>query len=209
METDPKLLIPRYQLTNAEDLNQLFDEGQHIILYSQHLNNWEWAPMCLGLQMNHELVGIIKPLSNKYINNYMLASRSGKNVSVVPTYATGRLFQNQAEWKGQNAIVFIADQRPYKSNRAIELEFFGRTALFHLGAAQYATETDFPVYSMDIGRVQRGRYKLTATKLAEKASDHTPGELTQIYKQHLEDLIRKAPSSWLWTHKRFKESIKY
>ena len=204
--TNPHKLIPRYTFRNPEILNQHQD---HIILFSQHLNNWEWAPICLGLQMKHELIGVVKFLSNKYINQFMIDGRSGNNVSVVPTYGAGKYFSQLPDIKEPKALVFIADQRPYGRNAALTLEFLGQSSLWHHGASLMAVKSSYPIYTIDVYRVARGRYEVEAYPLCEDPSAMKPEDLTKIYKDHLEDLVNKNKGSWLWSHKRFKESIKY
>ena len=85
----PYKLQHRFKFTNPEFLNNYFHEGRHVFIYAQHLNNWEWAAMCLGVQMKHHLVGAVKELSNPYTNKYIQKGRSSYNVSVVPTHKVG------------------------------------------------------------------------------------------------------------------------
>lgn len=205
---DPHKLVSRFKFTNPEVLNQFYENNQHVIAYSQHYNNWEWGPITLGLQVKHHIVGIVKFLSNSYMNDYFITGRSGNNVSVIPTHGTGRFF-NQLDSKKPNAIVFIADQLPRKKERSVNLKFLGKDTLFHNGAAHYAQKSNFPLVSFDVHRYARGQYNVEITLLHTSPSDLSIPEITTIYKNHLEQLIHQSPHSWLWSHKRFKESIRY
>ena len=66
-----KQLIERYKVVNTDFLNQYFDKGQSVIGVGAHYGNWEWGVLSFGLQFKHECIGIYKPLSNKYIDNYV------------------------------------------------------------------------------------------------------------------------------------------
>jgi len=204
----PTKLISRFKLQNPELIDQHFDDNQNVIIYSQHYNNWEWGPITLGHQMKHHIVGIVKLISNGYINNYMINGRSKTNVSVVPTGQTHDYFSKLHTIEKPQGIVFIADQSPY-GGRKTSLEFFGNPTEFHNGAAIYAVKTQYPVYTLDVIRVGRGKYHVKAYQISEGNEDLTPEELTGRYASHLEDLIRQQPEAWLWSHKRFKNSIKY
>jgi len=205
---DPHKLIARYKFTNPEILEKYFDQNQHVIVYSQHYNNWEWGPLTLGLQIEHHIVGIVKYLSNKYMNDYFITGRSGNNVSVVPTFGTGRYFA-QLKNKSPQAIVFIADQLPRSKGKSVDLDFLGQHTSFHNGAANYAYQSNFPIVSFDVHRIKRGYYKVDIAELHDTPKELSPDQITEIYKNHLEQLILKSPSSWLWSHKRFKQEIAY
>jgi len=209
MSIDPYKLIPRYRFKNPELMDSYYDKGEHIIIYSQHYNNWEWAPICLGLQMKHHLVGVIKEISNKHINQFFLNSRAGNNVSVIPTYKTASYFIKVKELDQTVGIVFIADQKPSGTEKSIPLEFLAQQASFHAGAAKYAIKSGLAVFSLDVHRIGRGRFEVEAVKLADAGEYSDPVDLTEVYKKNLEQLIYKSPASWLWSHKRYKDFISY
>lgn len=209
LSIDPDKLKKRYTLKNPEVLNQHYNEGQHIITYSQHYNNWEWAPICLGIQMNHRLMGIVKMISNQRINKYMIDGRSGNNVSVISTKQTGEFFKTLHKERDPLAIVFIADQMPYGKVKSLEVPFLGKKVKFHHGAALYAERVNLPIYSIDVLRRGRGRYEISVHCLKNKTETLTAEEITSRYAAHLEELILSSPESWLWSHKRFKQILTY
>lgn len=209
LATDPNRLMPRYTFRNPELLDSYFEKDQHLIFYSQHFNNWEWAPICLGLQMQHHLLGVVKMISNKYINNYFIDGRSGNNVSVIPTFHTARYFSELDKVESPVGIVFIADQKPSGKERSIELPFLGAKASFHAGAGKYAFKSGLPVFSLDVLRVGRGHYEIVTKEIAGAGECTSGDELTIRFKEHLEKLIKDSPESWLWSHKRFKDFISY
>ncbi len=206
---NPGKLIPRYKVRNPEILVDAYKSNEHLITYSQHYNNWEWGPICLGLQTRHHIVGIVKLIANPLINNYMIDGRSGNNVSVVPSRETGKYLQDLHKKSNPQALVFIADQRPSGKERFLELPFLGGVGRFHHGAAIYASKANLAIYSIDVHRIGRGRYEIEFVQLAEKGEGLTPEQITILYKEHLENLILQSPESWLWTHKRFKEYVDY
>lgn len=209
LATKPSKLIPRYRFRNPELMDAYFERDEHLIIFSQHFNNWEWAPLCLGLQMKHHLVGAVKMLSNNYINEYMKAGRSGNNVSVIPTYETARYFTTLDSQPKPVGIVFIADQKPSGKEKILEINFLGQETSFHGGAAKYAVKSGLAVFSLDVHRIGRGRYEVEAVQLADGGECESAEQLTLRYAQNLEKLIIDSPASWLWSHKRFKNKITY
>jgi len=209
LATNPNKLIDRYKFRNPELIDAYFDKGEHVIIYSQHFNNWEWAPLCLGLQMQHHLVGAVKMLSNQYINKYMKSGRSGNNVSVIPTYETARYFSKLDSQQKPVGIVFIADQKPSGKERSIEMDFLSQKTSFHGGAAKYGVKSGLAIFSLDVHRMGRGRYEVEAVQLAKAGEMDSAEQLTEKYIKNLEKLIIDSPASWLWSHKRFKNKISY
>lgn len=204
---NPDKLISRYTLTNPEILDPYKETS--IMLYSQHINNWEWGPICLGLQIkNHHIVGVIKRLSNPYIHNFIAKGRSGNNVSVITTGQTEDYINAHTAEK-REAVVFIADQYPYNAKRRTDVKFFDQSIPFHQGAADIMYKTEYPVFAVNVKRANRGKYNLTLVKLAESTSGQSPQELTQKYARYLEECIKEEPHAWLWSHKRFKGLIDY
>lgn len=206
---DPKKLIPRFRVRNPELWTEAYKANEHLITYSQHYNNWEWATICMGLQTEHHIIGVVKLIANPLIDKYMNEGRTGNNVSVLPAKESGRYFQNLHNKSNPQALVFIADQRPSGKERYLELQFLGGVGRFHHGAAIYAARVGLAIYSIDIHRISRGRYEVELVQLAAKGHDLTPKQITTRYKEHLEKLLRQRPESWLWTHKRFKQYLDY
>ena len=205
--TDRQILKDRYQLLNPEILEHHYRNQQSIVIYSQHYNNWEWGALTLGLQSSHHIVGIVKKISNEHVNNYLQNGRTGHNVSVVTMEEIEKLYRTNYE--KPIAIVFIADQMPFRSTRNHDVNFMSNKVAFHKGAAIYACSKNYPVYTIDIHRKSRGQYELELNPICEKPKELSPIELTQLYVSNLEKLIKKSPESWLWSHKRFKKEIQY
>ncbi len=54
----------------------------------------------------------------------------------------------------------------------------------------------------------RGHYSYKATLIAANGGSYTPQQLTVLYKNILEDTIRKNPSNYLWSHRRWRHEWK-
>ena len=206
---NPRKLVPRFKVVNLEMLDQHFDNNQNVIIYSQHFNNWEWGPITLGLQMKHHVVGIVKVISNDYIDDYMIKTRPKTNVTVVPTVKTHKYFAKLHTIEDPQAIFFIADQSPHGKERKTSVNFFGHPTAFHHGAAIFAARSKYPIYTLDVSRVSRGRYHTKLHQLSPGNEGLSPEEITTRYADHLQQLIQSDPEAWLWSHKRFKNSLKY
>ena len=123
---------------------------------------------------------------------------------MAPTSSTFETFE---KYQNEKCIyLLVADQSPSKSSsyKAYWIKFFAvETACIH-GPEKYAKMYNYPVVFIDIKRVNRGFYEIELTTLVENPSELANGELTQRYMNKLEEVIRRNPESWLWSHRRWK-----
>jgi len=188
----------RYKFTNPEIINRYAQANQNILVLGAHFNNWEWGSVGSCNYLDFKVYGLYKPVANTYINEYINAARMNVGTSMIPIKNTRTLFDGHLE--PPSMIVFVADQSPSNMKEAIWLDFLGRdTACLH-GPEKYAQQTEWPVVFFHIRRVKRGYYELDITELDHNAEE----SITSQYMALLEKDIKKSPSSWLWTHKRWK-----
>lgn len=196
--------IQRHRILNPELLDYYYNNGRSVIGVAGHINNWEWGAMSAGLQLKHYPIAIYKALSNKLIDWFMKWNRSIRGTLMAPTSSTFETFE---KYQNEKCIyLLVADQSPSKSSssKAYWIKFFAvETACIH-GPEKYAKMYNYPVVFIDIKRVNRGFYEIELTTLVENPSELANGELTQRYMNKLEEVIRRNPESWLWSHRRWK-----
>ncbi len=195
--------LKRYKFLNPEVADDLFDQGKSIFILGTHYGNWEWGPQGISLQIKHHTLGIVAPIKNKFINNYIQNSRSFEKVSVAPMRETHQAFERFKD--RLTAYVFIMDQSPSNAKKAHWVNFLNqKTAVLH-GADNHARRTGYPVVFFEQHRVKRGHYEITLTKLFDDPSDLEVGELSALYMEKLEAIILNKPEDWLWSHRRWKK----
>lgn len=197
-----KQVKKRFRIINPEILDEYYSNGQSIIGVTGHYGNWEWGAMAGSLQIKHRAIAIYKPLSNKYIDNFIKRTRAENGTLLKSINKTSETFESL---KNQTCIfLLVADQSPSSTKKAIWVDFLNQdTACLH-GPEKYAADYNYPVVYLDIQRVKRGFYELTAEKLIEKPESVEKNMVTKLYMNKLEQVIRKKPEDWLWSHKRWK-----
>ncbi|HQD10843.1 MAG TPA: lysophospholipid acyltransferase family protein, partial [Flavihumibacter sp.] len=106
----------------------------------------------------------------------------------------------------QYLLGLIADQVPGKMHTAWWLYFFGIPTPFAPGPEKGARAGNIPVVFIHNTRVKRGYYRMNATLVTETPNALEPGELTRIYRDFLEKVMRQNPDMWLWSHRRWKHA---
>lgn len=195
-------LLKRYQFINADLLKKDFDNNQNVIILASHHTNWEWAVLSVNLWLQHQVVGVYKPLKNKKVNTFFNNQRKKWGLELVSMAKTARALVKKRTIPA--AYVFIADQTPSDIKNAHWVNFLNKDTAFHHGMDKIARRTNFPVYYAEIKRVKRGYYEVEFSLLCENPGNKKDGEITALYAKSLEKTIQNDPPNWLWSHRRWK-----
>jgi KDO2-lipid IV(A) lauroyltransferase len=192
----------RHRILNAEILDPYFGAGKGVIVVTGHYGNWEWGTLSPALQTRFHIVGFYKPLKNKWMDKMVNRNRSRYGTTLAPIRQTTNTFDT---YKGKAVIYLMAaDQSPSNREAAYWVNFLGRDTAFLHGPEKHARNNNYPVVFVAIRRLKRGFYELELTPLAEDPSKLADGEITKLFAEKMESLIREDPANWLWSHKRWK-----
>lgn len=195
-------LNKRYKCLNPEVANEYFDKRQSVIFALSHYANWEWGTQVANSIFLHAPISLYKPLTNKYIDRYIIKQREAKGMIMCSIYSSKFAFRS--EDRIPRAYYLVSDQSPSKKNNAYWVNFLNQnTACIH-GLESYARLFDLPVIYADVQRVKRGHYTVTLEVLCNNPRDAKQGEITKLYMCKLEEIITRKPEDWLWSHKRWK-----
>jgi len=197
----------RFKIVNPEILDKYFEKGESIICLASHYANWEWGIQAVNSQIQHQAISIYKPLSNITLERFMLKQRSRLGMKLYGMEDTREAFA-QAQ-KEPVAIILAADQSPSDKHKSIIANFFNDQIGFIHGPEAYASKTKTPVVFFDVQRIKRGYYTLEIKELFSGKEQLQRGELTQKYASMVEEVIRKKPEDWLWSHKRWKHEYSF
>lgn len=199
-------MVRHYHVQNPEVANRYFEQGRDIICLASHYGNWEWGIQAVALQFEHEMYSLYKPLSNQYVEAYSLKKRRKGKMNMVSIKETRQLFESEKEKPA--GYIMAADQSPSSRKKSIWVNFLGReTACLH-GPEAYAKRQNLAIIYFDVQRIRRGFYTLTVRPVLENPAESDAGEVTTRYMQILEEVIRKKPEHWLWSHRRWKHTQK-
>lgn len=200
MTMSTKSVLKRHKLLNPEILEPYFEQGKNILCLGAHYSNWEWG-VSIDMHMKHDSVTVYKAVKNQRINKFIRESRSRWGMKQISMEKTRTIFYNIEKPK---FIILIADQSPSLTHLAIWVDFLGRDTPCIHGPEAYGLKFNYPVIFLDFQRVKRGHYTTELSLLAEEPASLEKNEITKKYMAMLEEVIRKKPEDWLWTHKRWK-----
>lgn len=192
----------RMLMYQTEELERHFRSGKGIIAVTAHYGNWELGIHRISLFTEHPALIIYKPLHNKAFDSIYNGIRSRFGALMVPMKLTLRKI---IAYRHQPHIsVFVADQTPGRSDSHYSINFLNQKTSVYTGVEKIARATGFPVVFCHIDRVKRGHYCCTFTTLVEDPATIREHGITDIHNKFTEDIIRRKPELWLWSHRRWK-----
>lgn len=198
-----KQLLKRSQV-DVTYLKELTDRGLNVHILAGHQFNWEFANLAYSMHLKPPFVVVYMPVNNSIFDRiwYKIRARYGSVLVSV------KEFRNKMHsiFSKQYILVLAADQNPGYPKTAFWMNFFGKPVPFITGPGKGAVKYNTAVVFIAFHKVRRGYYQFTTVPLTENGADHTPQELTMLYKKALEDTIRKQPSNYLWSHRRWRHT---
>lgn len=201
-----KAVEQRMMLYQTEELERHFRAGKGVIAVTAHYGNWELGIHRISLFTENPALIIYKPLRNQAVDTVYSAIRSRFGAIMVPMKQTLRKI---VAYRHQPHIsVFVADQTPARRDTEYFIPFLNQDTPVYTGVEKIAKTTGFPVVFCHIDRVKRGHYCCTFSTLVEEPATIPGHGITDIHNKITEDIIRRKPELWLWSHRRWKRKPK-
>lgn len=182
-------------------IKKLYEEKKNIILVLGHLGNWEWGGNAFSMQCKQQLYVIYHPLENKYFNKLIIGMRTRFGTKLIKMKDT---FRDMLKMKNEiNATAFIADQTPSPEN-AHWTKFLNQDTPVFKGTEVIAKKLNYPIVFINVKKIKRGYYTMSAEMLCGNPSSTSNGEISELHTKKLEEEIQKNPETWLWSHRRWK-----
>ena len=198
----PSSLMKRLNYVNPEVVNDQYDKGNNVVLVSGHYGNWEWLST-LNFVIKHQFIYAARVLHNSFSDTLINNLRQKYGALFVRMEDTYRSIIKRIKHDEKIMIWLLADQRPPK-NAEYWTTFLNQDTAFYLGAGKMVKKLNLSLVFLDIQRVKRGRYDIHFELLTEGAVDMDEYQITEMHIRKLEEVIRKKPDYWLWSHKRWK-----
>ena len=191
---------------NTEIFQPLFEEGKKVQVHLGHNFNWELANVAMPLFIPYQLLTVYMPLSSKPVDRLFkyIRTRTGSKL-----LAATRMHRDFVPYRNaQYMIALVADQNPGGPEIGFWIDFFGKPTPFIKGPEKNARANNTAVVFCFFTKPKRGYYHAHFTLATKEPKALPDNELTVTYARYLEDVIRKNPDMWLWSHRRWKHEWK-
>ena len=181
-------------------LDKIKNSDKPVIFISGHFNNFELMAMHLE-KSGINLAAIYRPLNNKFLNpimekirkNYICKKQIKKGLSgtkeILKYFKTG------------TSIALMIDQRV---SEGIICNFFNKKALTTTIPAQFVKKFNCKVVPIYIERDRKYQFKLEIFKPIEFSKNENLETITSNLNKVLEEMIKRNPEQWIWSHSRWK-----
>lgn len=198
-----KEISKRYIYKNPELVNKYTKEGKSVVLMGAHLANWEWS-FGLPLVLNGNIFGAYSKLRNETFEKTLLKNREKFGCIGMRTSDTVTKMMDNFKNDIKGIYILLSDQSPQIVKTFYWSEFFGVKVPIHTGAEMLAKKFNLVVINYTTKRIKRGYYEAEFELITESPNEFDNYDISEKYLRITEKNIRKQPSNYLWSHKRFK-----
>lgn len=205
----PEEIKRRLVFKGTEVVNQCVEEGQSCAVYLGHYCNWEWiTSLPLWVTPKAQCGQIYHPIENKDFDQLFLRLRQRLGAVCIPMQDTLRKILEFRQAHQPVVIGYISDQKPNWHNIHHWVNFLHHDTPVLTGTERIARKVNHAVFYMDVRCVRRGYYEAEFKLITREPQKMKEFEVTDIYYQHLEQSILRAPEFWLWSHNRWSRTRK-
>ena len=187
------------EVTRSDILNKI-SSNKPVVFVSGHFSNFELMSMEIT-KRKVKLATIYRPLNNFFLNPLMEYIRKKYVCKNQIKKGIGGVKESIQYIKAGYSIALMIDQRVSEGER---LNFFNQPALTTTLPAQLALKFELPIIPVFIERRENGTYKIEFYDEITSKNFKNKIELTQKLNSILEEMIKKNPNEWIWTHNRWK-----
>jgi Kdo2-lipid IVA lauroyltransferase/acyltransferase len=199
----PQQLLRQVSFSNIELLDRYHSQNRNVIVLLGHYGNWECLNV-LPIKLPYQVNAIYKPLTNQIAERFAQRVRGRFGVKLIPS--SHALRQLLKPHERPQLSLFIADQYPGKNTRC-ELPFLNQSTLMFNGAEKLARATNAVVVYAEIVPLKTNCWGISFSLITESAAQTHDHQITTAFCNKLEDTIVSRPAYWLWSHRRWKESL--
>lgn len=179
-------------------------DGQGVIMVSGHYGPFELSGHLVAA-MGFDIVAIMRPLDNEYLNRFVVQSRKTHGLGLLDKKGAMQDAESVLEEGGM--LAFIGDQDA--GRKGLFVDFFGQPASTYKAIGLLAMERNVPIvvgYARRLG--DKAQYEVGVERVIHPADwqqqDDPLRWITQAYTSAIEAIVRRDPAQYLWIHRRWK-----
>ena len=194
-------LFKNIEVVGENILEVIKNEKEPVIFISGHFNNFELMALYLE-KSGIDLAAIYRPLNNKFLNplmekiriQYICKKQIKKGIS-----GTKEILKH---FRNGTSIALMIDQRV---SEGIKSKLFNNEALTTTIPAQFVKKFKCKIVPVYIERKNKYQFILEILQPISFSKDENIESITMNLNKVLEELIRRKPDQWIWTHNRWKQ----
>jgi len=198
-DIDAAVVNKEEALAKLENLKKAYPQAW--IIMTAHFSNWELAAHFLA-KHGYPMLAVGREGDNKLIDKKITIPFREK-------FGSRSVYKNKAavsilkRLKRGKIVGVLIDQKS-DAKKGVKVKFFGRDVYTASIVAVMKEKLDVAVVPIFLARVGEGKYELIVNDPVKETGDIV--QMTQVYNDEMENIVRKYPSQWFWMHNRWKIS---
>ena len=188
------------EIIGQDILDRIKENNKPVIFISGHFNNFELMAMHLE-KSDIDLAAIYRPLNNKFLNPIMERIRKKFICKKQIKKGISGTKEILKYFKTGTSIALMVDQRV---SEGISCNFFNRKALTTTIPAQFVKKFNCKIVPVYIERIKQDKFRLEIYKPLEFSKAENIETITANINKIIEEMVKKNPTQWIWTHNRWK-----
>ncbi|MBU4269294.1 lysophospholipid acyltransferase family protein [Candidatus Dependentiae bacterium] len=199
-----------FKIKNLDFFKDALNKKCGVILSTAHFGSWELAAHFLALNGFKSFI-LYNPIrKSAWFEKIIKKNREFSGNTLIPKQNS--LLTLYRHLKNGGIVLLASDQHAYSPDGR-EYELFGNRTFLHSAFIKLSLETNSPIVSGFVYTNDLFSYEMDICEpiYPKDYVSYNDPEF-EILKKHtnlLENAIKKSPENWLWTHRRFKETINY
>lgn len=202
-----RYLARHVTMKNAERIEEGLAQKKGVILLTAHFGNWEAASLAVN-SLGYKMSVFAREQKYRRLNNLLNRYREMTGARVI---AKGFSVREIIKTLANNGIVAMLADQDAGSN-GVFVEFFGRPASTASGPVVFSMRTGAVILPAFMRRIGCDKH---IVEIGEPFGIIDTGDKENDIKENLarvakifEDYIGRFPEQWLWSHKRWKSTLK-
>ncbi|MAZ89180.1 MAG: lipid A biosynthesis acyltransferase [Cellvibrionaceae bacterium] len=195
----PESFRSKTTFKNVDILQSAIDQGRGVLLLGAHYSHLDFGGSLLSMVCAPN--AIYRPNNNALMDRYIKQGR----LSFIDNVIERSDMRTIAKTLKQGKIVWYPPDQDYGKKHSVYAPFFGVNAASIIATSRLVRFNQSPVVVMSVVRHGNSdHYTLEFHALDEDFPSGDDIKDATIVNQALERCIRKAPTQYMWTHRRFK-----
>ena len=188
------------KIIGLETLKDIINKKKQVIFISGHFSNFELMAMQLE-KHGIKLAAIYRPLNNLFLNPLMEKIRKRYICKKQIKKGISGVKESLKVFREGYSIALMIDQRV---SEGAKVNFFNKKAFTTTIPAQFNKKFNCDIVPVYIQRIYPCKFEVYISKPLNYSKNDTIEKITQDLNIVLEEMIKKNPEQWIWTHNRWK-----
>ena len=188
------------RIKNKNILDAVITNNKPVIFISGHFANFELMSMEMT-KNDIKLATIYRPLNNYFLNPFMEFLRRRYICKNQIKKGINGVREAIEYIKKGFSIALMIDQRVSEGEK---INLFNKLALTTTLPAQLSLKYNLPIIPVFIERTKENNFEITFHEEIKPNEFKSKIDLTAKLNRILEQMIKKNPYQWIWTHNRWK-----